>query len=84
MEWYDYSFLKIGMVFMGFFLVTLWADLQALVLSISWEWHFLVALTFLLPVAKKSILIRGYLSSTKALRNHNVYKSTICSYHALP
>jgi len=53
MEWCYYSLLKMGIIFMGFFLITAFTQVQTIVLNTAWYWHLVIALVLLFPVMRK-------------------------------
>ncbi|MFC2136400.1 hypothetical protein ACFLTH_17435 [Bacteroidota bacterium] len=53
LKWYDFSLLKLGMLFFAFFLMTVWPDLNSLVMSLAWYWHLIIALVLFVPLFMK-------------------------------
>lgn len=55
MRWYDFSLLKLGMIFIAFFLITVWSALNNWVMSVAWYWHLVIALVLMAPLFKKML-----------------------------
>jgi hypothetical protein len=53
MHWYDIGLLKIYIFFFTLFLITIWPDFTAFVLTIDWYWYLIAAILVALPVIKK-------------------------------
>ena len=53
MKWYDFSFLKMSVLFSTLFLVTVWEGFRNFVLGFEWYWYLALALISAAPLLKK-------------------------------
>ena len=53
MKWYDFSMLKLSVLFFTLFLVTVWPSFRMIALSIDWYWHLILGILFAIPLWKK-------------------------------
>ena len=53
MKWYDFSILKLSVLFFTLFLVTAWSDFNSLVMSVEWYWHLAIGILLAIPLWKK-------------------------------
>ncbi len=53
MRWYDFSILKLSMVFATLFLLTAWEAFRNLTLGVDWYWYLIATLVLIIPLMKK-------------------------------
>jgi len=53
LRWYDFSLLKLSVLFFAFFLVTFCPIIQGLVLGTAWYWHLGIGVLFAIPLVYK-------------------------------
>jgi hypothetical protein len=53
MKWYDYSLLKLDVLFFTLFLVVVWPWFRNLVFSIAWYWYLALAVILMIPLCMK-------------------------------
>ncbi len=53
MRWYDFSLLKLTMLFFTLFFVTVWPAFGEFALGLPWYHHLILGIIFALPICKK-------------------------------
>ena len=53
MKWYDFSLLKLCVLFFTLFLITAWPAFRSLVFNIEWFWFLIIAVILMILLLKK-------------------------------